>query len=148
VVSFITTIFLSQSRHCRHHQKLKKKLMKQAALLESTHLISPPKYPGMLDHIVAGGQPYGIAPMENMIKECGEEAGIPRDLAQASRSAEAISYEYSGKTGMEHACLFCYDLELQKDFTPQDVDGEVNEFFLWTLDKVAAMMDPNCQDPY
>jgi len=106
------------------------------------------KYPGMLDHIVAGGQPYGISPMENVIKECGEEAGIPRDLAQAARPAGAISYEYSGKTGMERACLFCYDLELPKDFTPQVVDGEVDEFFLWTLDEVAATMDPNCQDPY
>jgi isopentenyldiphosphate isomerase len=34
-------------------------------------------FPGMLDHIVAGGQPYGISPYENVIKECAEEANIP-----------------------------------------------------------------------
>lgn len=106
------------------------------------------KYPGMLDHIVAGGQPFGISPMENVIKECAEEAGIPADLAKGARPAGAISYEYSGKTGLERACLFCYDLELPKDFTPKVVDGEVDEFFLWSLDDVAAAMSPNCQDPY
>ena len=30
------------------------------------------KYPGMLDHIVAGGQPAGLGLMENVIKECEE----------------------------------------------------------------------------
>eukprot|EP00957_Ditylum_brightwellii_P028937 2186022-Ditylum_brightwellii.AAC.1 len=30
---------------------------------------------GMLDHIVAGGQPANMGLMENVIKECMEEAG-------------------------------------------------------------------------
>ena len=34
----------------------------------------------MLDHIVAGGLPYGIKIFENVIKECGEEANIPVEL--------------------------------------------------------------------
>ena len=33
---------------------------------------SKPNWPGKLDHIVAGGQPYGISVMENVIKECEE----------------------------------------------------------------------------
>eukprot|EP00590_Aulacoseira_subarctica_P008488 CAMPEP_0172417768 /NCGR_PEP_ID=MMETSP1064-20121228/4260_1 /TAXON_ID=202472 /ORGANISM="Aulacoseira subarctica , Strain CCAP 1002/5" /LENGTH=314 /DNA_ID=CAMNT_0013156269 /DNA_START=192 /DNA_END=1136 /DNA_ORIENTATION=- len=108
------------------------------------------KYPGMLDHIVAGGQPFGISPMQNVVKECGEEAGIPSDLAKSAIPVSAISYEYSAKNGtaMERACLFCYDLELPRDFLPKVVDGEVDEFFLWSLDKVAATMSPDCTDPY
>ena len=35
--------------------------------------INKPNWPGKLDHIVAGGQPYGISVMENVIKECEEE---------------------------------------------------------------------------
>ena len=35
-------------------------------------------YPGMLDNMVAGGQPAGLSLMENVVKEAGEEAGIPR----------------------------------------------------------------------
>ena len=36
----------------------------------------------MLDHIVAGGQPHGISVVENVRKECEEEASIPLALAQ------------------------------------------------------------------
>jgi hypothetical protein len=36
----------------------------------------------MLDNMVAGGQPLGIGLMENVIKECGEEAGIPEAIAR------------------------------------------------------------------
>src|ERR1041385_6882181 len=32
--------------------------------------------PGKLDHLVAGGQPLGIGLMDNVVKECGEEAGM------------------------------------------------------------------------
>jgi hypothetical protein len=35
----------------------------------------------MLDHIAAGGQPHGIGIMENVIKECGEEANIDPSVA-------------------------------------------------------------------
>ena len=40
-----------------------------------------PTFPGKLDHLVAGGQPYAISLEENLIKECSEEAGIPRSRA-------------------------------------------------------------------
>lgn len=39
-------------------------------------------FPGMFDHIVAGGQPYGISVSDNVIKECAEEADIPYELAK------------------------------------------------------------------
>jgi len=114
------------------------------------------KYPGMLDHIVAGGQPYGMSPMQNVIKECEEEAGIPRELAIKARAAGAVSYEYyseGGSTGsnqsgtIERACLFCYDLELPPDFVPKAIDGEVEEFFLWDFEQIVASMSPSCADP-
>jgi hypothetical protein len=40
---------------------------------------------GMYDHIVAGGQPYGITPLDNVIKECEEEASIPIELAKLAK---------------------------------------------------------------
>ena len=45
---------------------------------------SPSKatFPGMLDHLVAGGQPYGIGCADNLVKECWEEACIPERLAR------------------------------------------------------------------
>lgn len=41
----------------------------------------------MYDHIVAGGQPYGITPIDNVIKECEEEASIPIELAKLAKPA-------------------------------------------------------------
>ena len=44
----------------------------------------------MYDHIVAGGQPHGISPFDNVIKECEEEASIPLELAQLAKSVGAV----------------------------------------------------------
>jgi isopentenyldiphosphate isomerase len=110
-------------------------------------------FPSMLDHIVAGGQPYGISPMDNVIKECGEEANIPPMLAAKAKSAGAVSYTNIDKHGnLKRDTLFCYDLELPKSFHPMPVDGEVESFELqpldWVLAKVAAGgpegYKPNC----
>ena len=49
-----------------------------------------PTYPGMLDNMVAGGQPIGIGLKENLIKECAEEAAIPRALAEQAIPVGAI----------------------------------------------------------
>ena len=40
----------------------------------------------MYDHIVAGGQPYGMSPFDNVIKECEEEASIPYELSKKAKS--------------------------------------------------------------
>lgn len=108
------------------------------------------KYPGMLDHIVAGGQPAGLSLIENVVKECMEEAGIPEDLTLAGvRPAGAISYEtYSARhKAISRVVLFNYDLYLPPDFTPKPVDGEVDEFFLWTVDEILESMAPSYPDP-
>jgi 8-oxo-dGTP pyrophosphatase MutT (NUDIX family) len=108
------------------------------------------KFPGMLDHIVAGGQPLGMSLLDNVIKECQEEAGISEDLArQGIRAASAVSYETYVKSSqtMSRAVLFNYDLYLPSSFVPVPVDGEVDEFFLWTMDDIFESLDPNYPDP-
>jgi Domain of unknown function (DUF4743) len=110
-------------------------------------------FPSMLDHIVAGGQPYGISPRENVIKECGEEANIPPMLAAKARPTGAVSYTNIDKKGnLKRDTLFCYDIELPKSFRPTPVDGEVESFELQPLDWVLATVakggpggyKPNC----
>mmetsp|Transcript_36307 Transcript_36307/g.102305 ORF Transcript_36307/g.102305 Transcript_36307/m.102305 type:complete len:188 (+) Transcript_36307:1-564(+) len=109
-----------------------------------------PTWPGMLDHLVAGGQPHGLSPGENVIKECFEEAGVPEGLARRARPAGAVSYEQLQEAGLKRDVLFCYDLELPPDFVPTAVDGEVESFMLWDVervkDAVAGTDDfkPNC----
>lgn len=132
------------------------------------------KYPGMLDHIVAGGQPAGLGLMENVIKECEEEAGIPPEILRPGiniRPAGVVSYEeaqrcvISGDATTENdnnedvessdnsfhtisrVVLFNYDLYLPKEFVPKPVDGEVEDFFLWRVDQIKESMAPDYCDP-
>lgn len=108
------------------------------------------KYPGFLDHIVAGGQPAGLTLMENVVKECLEEAGIPNELVvEGINPAGAISYEtyIEERQCISRVVLFCYDLWLPSSFEPTPVDGEVSEFFLWNVDQVKETFHPKYGDP-
>lgn len=130
------------------------------------------KYPSMLDHIVAGGQPEGLGLMENVIKECEEEAGIPPEIARPGvnlKPAGVVSYEEANRCffrgssernssnsaeggedsfyTISRVVLFNYDLYLPGDFVPKPVDGEVEEFFLWRIDQIKESMAPDFRDP-
>ena len=93
--------------------------------------------PGMYDNIVAGGQPAGLSLMDNIIKECAEEANIPAGLAKKATPVGAISYIMETEGGIKPDVMFCYDLELPQDFTPVNTDGETEEFYLWSLEELA-----------
>lgn len=92
--------------------------------------------PGKLDHLVAGGQPAGLGLMENVIKECAEEADIPEALALMARSTGAVRYCFENEQGLRNDLIFCYDLECPPDFTPRPADGEVETFELWPIARV------------
>lgn len=96
--------------------------------------------PGMLDNMVAGGQPADLSLLENLIKECGEEAAIPPDMAAKAVAVGAISYCMEAPEGLKPDVMFCYDLELPTDFVPRNTDGEIDEFMLLTVDEVAALV--------
>jgi len=115
------------------------------------------KFPGYLDHIVAGGQPYNLSLLQNVLKECDEEAGIPPELTlQGIKPAGVISYEQYGGSAISKSrgegvlgrvVLFCYDLILPEDFVPVPKDGEVECFFTWGLEEIGKSMDPEFDDP-
>lgn len=93
-------------------------------------------YPGHLDNLAAGGLPYGISLKENLAKECWEEAGIPRELAERAIPVGAVSYHTDTQLGFKSDTLYCYDLELPVDFVPTCTDGEVQAFYLWPIEEV------------
>ncbi|CAA7037638.1 unnamed protein product, partial [Microthlaspi erraticum] len=94
-------------------------------------------YPGMLDHLVAGGLPHGISCGENVVKECEEEAGISKVIAERAIAVGAVSYMDIDKHCFKRDVLFCYDLKLPEDFVPQNQDGEVESFKLIPVAQVA-----------
>jgi 8-oxo-dGTP pyrophosphatase MutT (NUDIX family) len=94
--------------------------------------------PGKLDHIVAGGIPAGLGPMQTLIKEAAEEAAIPAELATRAVPVAAFGYAMERQEGLRRDWLYAYDLILPGDFTPQPTDGEVEAFELWPMDRVFA----------
>ncbi|MGE4046198.1 MAG: DUF4743 domain-containing protein [Acetobacteraceae bacterium] len=92
--------------------------------------------PGKLDHIVAGGVPAGMTPFETLIKEAGEEAAVPPDLAGTARAVGQIGYAMVREEGLRRDLLHCYDLVLPEDFIPHPEDDEVEAFELWPIRRV------------
>lgn len=99
-----------------------------------------PTAPGKLDQMVAGGQPAGIGLLDNVVKECAEEAAIPAALARRARPAGAVSYCLETTAGLRPDVLYVFDLQLPADFVPHNADGEVAEFYLWPIEQVADIV--------
>ncbi len=100
-----------------------------------------PTGPGLLDQVVAGGQPAGMPLEENLTKECLEEAGIPEDLSAKAVPAGSVSYRTERAEGLRDDVLFNYDLKLPAGFEPQNQDGEVEAFYLWPMDQVIETLE-------
>ena len=96
--------------------------------------------PGKLDHLVAGGHPHGIGLADNLVKEAKEEANMPETLARQAVPVGALSYRLRNEEGLRNDMLFVYDLDLPADFTPQNNDGEVEEFSLWPVEKIMRVL--------
>jgi hypothetical protein len=116
----------------------------------ATRARDKPSFPGMLDHLAAGGQPVGLGLLENVIKECAEEADVPQELAALAVPQGQISYCKTYKKRLRSDTMFVFDLELPEDFVPRNTDGEVDEFELWPIQKVLETVEhtrrykPNC----
>ena len=100
-----------------------------------------PVCPGMLDNMIAGGQPVTLSIRENVIKEAGEEAGVAPELAATAIPTGAVTYCAESEVGLKPDIMFCWDLELPADFTPVNTDGEISEFYLLPAVEVMATVD-------
>lgn len=93
-------------------------------------------YPNQLDNTVAGGLPHGLSLVENLRKECHEEAGLSTEISARARPVSAISYCRATRAGLKPDLIYCYDLELPPELTPVCTDGEVAAFERWTIEQV------------
>ncbi|KAI0101553.1 NUDIX hydrolase domain-like protein [Nemania sp. FL0031] len=114
-------------------------------------------YPGMLDNTVAGGLMTGEDPFECIVREADEEASLSeRVMRERARFVGMVTYIYitderaGGETGQIYPeTQWVYDIELPADERPTPKDGEVAEFYLWTVDEVRDELakgnyKPNC----
>ncbi|KAI1822240.1 NUDIX hydrolase domain-like protein [Xylaria intraflava] len=114
-------------------------------------------YPGMLDNTVAGGLMTGEDPFECIVREADEEASLPAQvMRERAKYMGMVTYIYitneqaGGEVGQIYPeTQWVYDIELPTDVRPTPKDGEVAEFYLWTVDEVRAELarghfKPNC----
>ncbi|SZF05155.1 unnamed protein product [Blumeria hordei] len=112
---------------------------------------------GMLDNTVAGGIATGELPLESLVREANEEAGLEEFLVRKHAKAwGTVSYIYirdaraGGEVGLiQPECQYVYDIELPGKVIPVPVDGEVEQFYLWSVAEVQAALTrgefkPNC----
>ena len=99
-----------------------------------------PVDPGMLDNLVGGGMSAGVPPLQTIIREAWEEAGIPEPLARNAVAAGTISLLREVPEGVQSEVIFVFDLELPREFQPHNEDGEVAEFRRVPVSKVVEML--------
>lgn len=96
--------------------------------------------PNKLDNMVAGGQPANLSLIENLVKECAEEANLPRDLAEQSLPVGTITYCFENEIGLKPDTLFCYDLRVPDTFIPINQDGEIADFRLMAIEEALDLI--------
>lgn len=102
---------------------------------------SKPIDPGMLDNLVGGGMSAGVPPLQTIVREAWEEAGIPESLARKAVAAGTVDLLREVPEGVQSEVIFAFDLELPREFMPHNEDGEVAEFHRCSLPEVSGILN-------
>lgn len=103
-------------------------------------------HPNYWDTTVAGGQPHNLSLYDNIVKEAHEEAGVPAEWLRNDASNKAFSDHTHDPLTMTTAkedgsCMkrsfyYSFDLEVRDEWQPTPVDGEVQEFKLYSMEEL------------
>eukprot|EP00092_Neocalanus_flemingeri_P020596 GFUD01022315.1.p1 GENE.GFUD01022315.1~~GFUD01022315.1.p1 ORF type:complete len:341 (+),score=120.96 GFUD01022315.1:46-1068(+) len=97
-------------------------------------------WPGVLDSFVGGGLAEGVGVLETAVKEAGEEANVPEDLAGRMKPAGSVSFFHQSERGIHPNTEFVFDLEVPETFQPSNNDGEVDDWMLVPVDQVVDII--------
>lgn len=90
--------------------------------------------PGKLDNLVGGGVPWGQTPLQTLVREGDEEAGLDPQLMRRAVAGGTVELYRDVTEGLQHERIFVFDLALPADRRPVNRDGEVSEFRLVPID--------------
>jgi 8-oxo-dGTP pyrophosphatase MutT (NUDIX family) len=82
--------------------------------------------PGCLDNLIGGGVPHGQTPLETVVREGWEEAGLQPAQMQRLTAGRVIELDRDVPEGRQFERLHVYDLELDPGVVPANQDGEVD----------------------
>ncbi|MDO9091790.1 MAG: DUF4743 domain-containing protein [Rubrivivax sp.] len=84
--------------------------------------------PGLLDNLVGGGVPMGQTPLQALVREGWEEAGLSPAQMAAARATSVIRLHRDIAEGLQLEDLHGFDLPLPAGTVPVNQDGEVARF--------------------
>jgi 8-oxo-dGTP pyrophosphatase MutT (NUDIX family) len=81
--------------------------------------------PGLHDNLIGGGVPAGQTPLQALVREAWEEAGLQPSQLGGLRGGRIVGLERDIREGLQREHLHSYDLALPAGLTPVNQDGEV-----------------------
>jgi 8-oxo-dGTP pyrophosphatase MutT (NUDIX family) len=90
--------------------------------------------PGMYDNLVGGGVPDGQTPLQALVREAWEEAGLTPQQVQGARAGRVIRLRRDIAEGLQLEDVHGHDLPLPAGLVPVNQDGEVERFLLLNVD--------------
>ena len=95
--------------------------------------------PGLHDNLIGGGVADGQHPMEALVREGWEEAGLTPAQMAAAQPGRVIRLQRDIPEGLQLEDLHSFDLLLPADLLPQNQDGEVARFDLLPVAQALAL---------
>lgn len=86
--------------------------------------------PGAHDNLIGGGVPHGQQPLQTLVREGWEEAGLGPEVMARARPGRVLRLLRDIPEGLQHEWIHAYDLQLQPHERPHNQDGEVHAFTL------------------
>ena len=108
------------------------------ALWIARRSLTKPTDPGRLDNLIGGGVPRGQTPLEALLREGWEEAGLTPAQMAGLVEGRVIELDTDVPEGRQHERLFVFDLALPPGLVPRNVDGEVAEHRLMPVAEALA----------
>lgn len=100
-----------------------------------------PTDPGLFDNLVGGGVPAGQSPLQALVREGWEEAGLRPAQMQAAQPARVLCLHRDIPEGLQLEHVHAFDLALPPGLLPSNRDGEVAGFRLLPVAEALALAE-------
>jgi len=95
--------------------------------------------PGLFDNLIGGGVGAGQSPLQALVREGFEEAGLAPAEIGTPVCASVLRLRRDIPEGLQHEWLHSFDIELPAGRVPHNQDGEVAGFRLLPVHEAAAL---------
>jgi 8-oxo-dGTP pyrophosphatase MutT (NUDIX family) len=95
--------------------------------------------PNRLDNLIGGGVPAGQSPLDTVIREGWEEAGLLPEQMHGLQRGRVLRLLRDIPEGLQREWIHVYDLALPAGVVPRNQDGEVAELALRDLGHALAL---------